>query len=141
GVIFEDDHLLVVNKPAGLDRHAPSPYAGEGMYDWLRNREPRSASLALIQRLDKETSGVIIFAKTRLANRSLTEQFTNRAIRKQYVLLTDREVTETEFTIRSCLVRSGEKYRSRPVHAGGDLAETRFRVLGRFLPDKGKKIQ
>jgi 23S rRNA-/tRNA-specific pseudouridylate synthase len=67
-LIFEDDHLLVVNKPAGLNTHAPSPYAGEGLYDWLRHREARWAKLAIIQRLDKETSGVMVFAKTPLAN-------------------------------------------------------------------------
>ena len=45
-LIFEDEHLLVVDKPAGLNTHAPSPYAGEGLYDWLRHREPRWAALA-----------------------------------------------------------------------------------------------
>jgi 23S rRNA-/tRNA-specific pseudouridylate synthase len=75
-IIFEDEHLLVASKPAGLNTHAPSPYAGEGLYDWLRNREARWANLAIIHRLDKETSGVMVFSKTPLANRSLTEQFT-----------------------------------------------------------------
>ena len=79
-VIFEDEHLLAVNKPAGWNTHAPSPYAGEGIYDWLRHREPRWANLAIIHRLDKETSGVMVFAKTSLANRSLTEQFTKRMV-------------------------------------------------------------
>ena len=89
-VIFEDEHLLVVNKPAGWNTHAPSPYAGEGIYDWLKNREPRWASLAIIHRLDKETSGVMVFGKTPFANRSLTDQFTERRVRKKYLLLTDR---------------------------------------------------
>src|SRR5262245_50651528 len=75
-VIFEDEDLLVVNKPAGMNTHAPSPYAGEGIYDWLRHREPRWATLATIHRLDKETSGVIVFSKNQAANRSLTTQFT-----------------------------------------------------------------
>src|SRR6476619_15377 len=52
-VIYEDEHLLVVNKPAGLNTHSPSPYAGEGIYEWLRNREPRWSQLAIIHRLDK----------------------------------------------------------------------------------------
>src|SRR5213594_3199576 len=81
-LLFEDEHLLVVNKPAGLSTHAPAPFAGEGLYDWLRHREPRWASLAIIHRLDKETSGVIVFSKTPRANRSLTEQFTKRSVRK-----------------------------------------------------------
>jgi 23S rRNA (cytosine1962-C5)-methyltransferase len=122
-VIFEDEHLLAVNKPAGWNTHAPSPYAGEGIYDWLKHREPRWAALAIIHRLDKETSGVMVFGKTALANRSLTEQFAQRRVRKTYALLTDRDVPAKEFTARSTLARAGDKYASRP---GGEPAETRF---------------
>ena len=129
-LVFEDDHLLVVNKPAGLNTHAPSPYAGEGIYDWLRHREARWAKLAIIQRLDKETSGVMVFAKTPLANRSLTAQFTERGVRKKYLLLTDRLVRPGEIKVESTLVRAGERYVSRPLRAGGERAETRFRLIG-----------
>ena len=128
-VIFEDDHLLAVNKPPGMNTHAPGPFAGEGIYDWLRHREPRWARLAIMHRLDKETSGVIVFSKTELANRSLTEQFTRRSVRKKYLLRTDRTVRRKEFASKSALVRAGEKYVARPVHAGGEQAETRFRVV------------
>ena len=128
-VLFEDEHLLVINKPAGVNTHAPSPYASEGVYEWLRNRESRWASLAIIHRLDKETSGVMVFGKTTLANRSLTEQFTNRSVRKKYVFLTDQAVSTGELHVKSCLVRAGEKYVSRSVHAGGEIAETKFVVL------------
>ena len=122
-VIFEDEHLLVVAKPAGWNTHAPSPYAGEGIYDWLKHREPRWASLAILHRLDKETSGVLVFGKTPLANKSLTEQFTERRVRKKYLLLTDQRSAAKEFTVKTSLVRIGEKYASR---AGGELAETKF---------------
>src|SRR5580693_9417240 len=128
-VIFEDEHLLVVNKPAGMNTHAPSPYAGEGIYEWLRHREPRWAALAIIHRLDKETSGVMVFGKTPAANRSLTEQFTRHTIVKNYRLVTDRPVKFERVTVVSSLVRVGEKYSSHPLHAGGERAETRFRVL------------
>jgi 23S rRNA (cytosine1962-C5)-methyltransferase len=125
-VIFEDEHLLVVHKPAGWNTHAPGPHAGEGIYDWLRHREPRWATLAILHRLDKETSGVLVFGKTPDANRSLTEQFTERRVRKKYLLLTDRPVPQREFAVKTALVRMGEKYASRPPHAGGEIAETRF---------------
>jgi 23S rRNA-/tRNA-specific pseudouridylate synthase len=129
-LIFEDEHLLVVNKPAGLNTHAPSPYAGEGLYDWLRHREARWAKLAIIHRLDKETSGVMVFSKSALANRSLTGQFTDRGVRKKYLLLTDRPVPAREITIESTVLRAGEKYVSRPLHVGGVRAETHFRLIG-----------
>jgi 23S rRNA (cytosine1962-C5)-methyltransferase len=127
-LIFEDAHLLVVNKAAGLNTHAPSPYAGEGIYEWLRNREPRWASLAIVHRLDKETSGVLVFSKTPLANKSLTEQFTARTVHKRYVLLSDRKLTKTSFIIRSAMARAGDKYVSRPTRPAAEIAETHFSV-------------
>jgi 23S rRNA (cytosine1962-C5)-methyltransferase len=125
-VIFEDEHLLAVNKPAGWNTHAPSPFAGEGIYDWLRNREPRWATLAIIHRLDKETSGVLVFGKTPLANKSLTEQFTARRVHKKYLLLTDREIPQREFAVKTKLVRTGDKYVSG---ANGEMAETKFTLV------------
>ncbi len=127
-ILFEDEHLLVVDKPAGWNTHAPNPYAGEGIYDWLKHREPRWAKLAIIHRLDKETSGVMVFGKTPEANRSLTEQFTERAGRKKYLLLTDRKAPSKSFTAKSHLLRAGEKYVSRPLQSGSESAETRFKV-------------
>ena len=128
-VLFEDEHLLAVNKPAGLNTHAPAPYAGDGIYDWLRHREPRWAKLAIIHRLDKETSGVLVFGKTPEANRSLTRQFTERSVRKRYVLLTDRPVKPAGETAVSALVRAGDKYVSRTPQSAFEIAETHFRVL------------
>lgn len=128
-VIFEDEHLLAVHKPAGWNTHAPDPYHGEGIYEWLRHREPRWRDLAILHRLDKETSGLLVFGKTSLANRSLTEQFTRREVHKTYRLLTDRArpLAASTRTVRSQLVRVGEKYASRP---GGEPAETVFRLPG-----------
>src|SRR5215813_2962191 len=113
-ILFEDEHLLVVNKPAGWNTHAPSPYAGEGIYDWLRHREPRWRSLAIIHRLDKETSGLIVFSKTSIANRSLTQQFSERSVRKKYLMLTAQPLKQKEFVAKTSLVRSGEKYQAAP---------------------------
>lgn len=128
-LLYEDDDLLVVNKPVGMNTHAPGPYAGEGIYDWLRHRERRWEKLAIIHRLDKETSGVMVYAKSRAANRALTGQFTRHSVGKKYLLMTDRPVRQAEFQVVSALVRAGTRYLSRPLHAGAERAETRFRVL------------
>lgn len=126
-VVHEDDHILVVNKPPGLNTHSPSPFAGEGIYEWLRNRAPRWASLAIIHRLDKVTAGLIVFAKTKVANQSLTQQFSERSVRKRYVFLTTEHPAEKEFVVRSGILREGERYvRS----ANGEPAETRFNYDG-----------
>jgi len=128
-VLYEDEHLLVVNKPPGVNTHAPAPHAGEGIYDWLRHREPRWGGLAIIHRLDKETSGVLVFAKTKLACQSLTEQFTHRKIQKRYVFLTEGRPRRASWTMQSAMARAGERYISRPRRGDSELAVTRFRVL------------
>jgi 23S rRNA (cytosine1962-C5)-methyltransferase len=127
-ILFEDDHLLVVNKPPGWNTHAPAPFAGEGLYDWLRHREPRWANLAIVHRLDKETSGLIVFGKTPEANRSLTAQFTERQVKKAYVLVTDRNVKRGAFSVASRISRVGERYSSSGLKTG-EQAETSFKVL------------
>ena len=128
-IVFEDAHLLVVDKPAGWATHSPDPFAGEGVYDWLRHREPRWAGLAIIHRLDKVTSGLLVFAKTPLACRSLTAQFTRREVRKVYRLLTASPPAAGEFTVRSRLIRRGERYVSDARARDAVEAVTRFRVL------------
>jgi len=130
-VVHEDDDLLVVNKPPGWNTHSPAPHAGEGIHDWLKHREPRWARLAILHRLDKDTSGLLVFGKTVEANRSLTAQFTAREVHKRYTLVTDRPVTRDAFTVVSAIARAGDRYETRPVAAGGEQAETRFRVLRR----------
>ena len=127
-VILDEDHLLAVHKPAGWNTHAPAPCAGEGIYDWLRHREPRWGRLAILHRLDKETSGVLVFGKTPLANKSLTEQFTDRSVHKKYLLLTDRPVREDHFIVLSMIARAGDHYINA---AHGEAAETHFTVIRR----------
>lgn len=125
-VLFEDEDLLVVNKPAGWNTHAPSAFAGEGIYDWLKHRERRWAYLALVHRLDKETSGVLVFGKTQRASRSLVEQFTSRSVRKIYLFVASGSPRRRRWRVRSRIRRVGERYASG---ACGELAETRFEVV------------
>ena len=125
-VLFEDDYLLIINKPAGMNTHLPNPFANEGIYEWLRNREPRWESLAIIHRLDKETSGLIVFGKNKKANQSLVQQFTKRSIQKKYVFLSHRSPQINELTHTSNLLRCGERYQSVGTGRGGMNAVTHF---------------
>lgn len=130
-IVYEDEHLLVVNKPAGLNTHSPSPYAGEGIYEWLRHREPRWNSLAIIHRLDKHTSGLLVFGLSPLANHSLTDQFAGKDVRKTYLLLTDHLQTAVPPHCRSTIFKIGSSFVSRPWAEGAELAETEFQEVDR----------
>ncbi len=145
-VLHEDDDLLVVHKPAGWNTHAPAPHAGEGIYDWLRHREPRWADLAILHRLDKDTSGVLVFGKSTRANQSLTGQFTRREVEKTYLLHTAKVATSPGPVIRveslsggacrvtSWLQRQGESYVSRATGPAGEEAVTEFEPRGDAAP-------
>lgn len=97
-ILFEDDHLLVVNKPSGINTHKPDRFAPDGIHEWLQKR---LGKLAILHRLDKDTSGVLLFGKTREANQSLARQFEWRTLRKEYLLLSALKPTRTLCNARS----------------------------------------
>lgn len=100
-ILFEDDHLLVVNKPSGINTHKPDRFSPDGIHEWLTKREARWRKLSILQRLDKETSGVIVFGKTQQANQSLTKQFEQHAVDKLYLLLSAVRPTRMKFCAKS----------------------------------------
>jgi 23S rRNA (cytosine1962-C5)-methyltransferase len=89
-VRFEDEHLLAVAKPAGINTHRADAHAQDGMYEWVQRQRP-AESLSVVHRLDKATSGLLLFGKTAVANRSLTSQLEQRAVAKRYELLVQRD--------------------------------------------------
>ncbi len=125
-VLHEDEHLLVVAKPSGWNTHAPAPHAGEGIYEWLRDREPRWSGLAIMHRLDRDTSGVLVFAKTTTANRSLTQQFSRGEALKRYLLLTDRPAPAGKLRVETAIRRAGAAYAATPAQPGERSAVTEF---------------
>lgn len=141
-VLYEDEHLLVVHKPAGWNTHAPAPLAAEGVYDWLRSREPRWATLSLHHRLDKETSGVLVFGLSALANKRLAAQWEARSVSKSYSLHTASKrrlpnaapglslcaQADGWLRVTSALQRQGERYVVQPCDdSGAGAAVTLFR--------------
>jgi len=93
-LVHEDRDVLVIDKPAGLVVHPGAGNPSLTLQNALLGFDPALGKLpraGLIHRLDKDTSGVMVFGKTAVANRSLTEQFTCHSIRKIYRLVTDRQ--------------------------------------------------
>ncbi|CAH2778479.1 MAG: LSU rRNA pseudouridine(955/2504/2580) synthase (EC [uncultured Caballeronia sp.] len=82
-ILFEDDHLIVIDKPAGVAVHGGSGVAF-GVIEQLRNARPQAKFLELVHRLDRETSGVLMLAKKRLALINVHEQMRENLIDKRY---------------------------------------------------------
>ena len=112
-ILFEDEHLLVINKPSGINTHKPDRYAPDGIHEWLCKRfggrdfpaarvdSHPPAPLSILHRLDKDTSGVMLFGKTPRANQSLSRQFESHQVEKQYLLLSPGRPTRAKFRAKS----------------------------------------
>jgi len=141
-VLFEDEALLAVSKPAGLLTHRAADPGRDDLFSvvcsLLAARRDRPAGsrppyLAIHHRLDRETSGIVLFAKAKEANEGLARQFASRTVRKTYVAIvsTPSGSPPREWVVRNRLspVGSGRRARVGSVREGGEEAETAFRLL------------
>ncbi len=111
-VLFEDEHLIVVDKPAGLAAHGGSGIA-HGLIELVRAARPNQPFLELAHRLDRETSGVLLLAKTRRALLGLHEQLREGQIDKRYLALVAGDWVNDRQHVRLALAKriigSGER--------------------------------
>lgn len=92
-ILFEDEAMVVVNKPSGL-LSVPGKTITDSAYTRLQQRYPDAEGPFVIHRLDMATSGLLVFALTRRANKSLQKQFISRSVQKRYVALLDGAVAQ-----------------------------------------------
>ncbi len=132
-VVYEDEALLVVNKPAGIAVHGGSGLSF-GLIEVLRAARPEGRFLELVHRLDRDTSGLVMVAKKRSALRFLQEELRQKRIRKRYHALVagdwSASVTEVTQPLLRYEMPNGER-RVR-VDVGGKPSVTRYRCLERF---------
>jgi len=128
-VCFEDDDLLVVYKPAGVNTHRADTYAQQGMYEWVASQRAGS-SLAILHRLDKATSGLLAFGKTPAANRALTDQFSQGTIAKRYEMIVPRDDSRAD--TMSCNDPIGQKTRDGSVDRPAETDFARAQVGSTF---------
>ena len=123
-VLFEDEHLLAIDKPAGVAVHGGSGVSF-GVIEQLRRARPQARFLELVHRLDKETSGALLLAKKRSALTALQQQFRERGTVKVYATLVNGAWPVSKKVIDVALLRThdaqGERH-VRAVAAGHDDA-------------------
>lgn len=138
-IVYEDNSLIVLNKPSGMLVHPTHAAKNGTMLNALAyhvNREKNGADASfirpgLIHRLDKYTSGLIVVAKTRRAHKVLASHFQRKLVRKTYLALVDGVVENDKGTIEAPIGRFPER-KIWDVNPEGKHAETRFSVHERF---------
>ena len=149
-ILYEDERLLVLNKPAGLAVHGGSGVSF-GVIELLRAARPRASCLELVHRLDRDTSGCLIVAKRRSALRTLHEALRGRALDKRYVALLRGSLSDGQQRVDLPLDRgrsSGGERRVRVSRAGREsvtelapLAPGREVTLAEAIPQTGRTHQ
>lgn len=135
-IVFEDAHILIVNKPSGLLVHPTHREKNGTLLNGLAyylNNENHSETIrpGLVHRLDRQTSGLIVTTKTQKALSTLTNHFKSKLVKKRYFALVEGIVKENEGKISVPIGRfAEEKYWD--VKKDGKNAETRFWVKDRF---------
>ena len=140
-IVYEDDALLVVNKPAGLVTHPAPGHATGTLVNALLAHLPELAETdgeadptrpGIVHRLDKDTSGLLVIAKTADAHTALARQMRDHTMVKRYLALVEGHLDVTEGTIEAPIGRDS-RYRQRmtlvSLARGGREARTRFRVI------------
>lgn len=139
-VLYEDDDLAVIDKPAGLVCHAGAgrrsgTLVNAILHRWGRVEAEDPLRPGIVHRLDKQTSGVMVIARTESAARSLSRQFKDREVRKEYLALVYGKVTATEGTVDAPLGRDPVDRKKISLRARKRRAAvTRYRLLERFGP-------
>ncbi len=133
-VVFEDRVLLVIDKPVGLVVHPGSGNPRGTLLNALLHRVPQVAELpraGIVHRLDKDTSGLLVVAKTLTAYTDLVRQLQARTVKREYLALVYGEVDRAG-TVDAPLARDPFNRTKRTVHSMGKPAITHYEVVERF---------
>jgi len=139
-IVYEDDHLLVVNKPAGLVVHpGHGNYSGTLVnalaYHFENLPMNSSERPGLVHRIDKDTSGLLVIAKTELAMAGLTKQFSEKTSEREYIALVWGNLKEDEGTIEGHIGRNPKDRMQNMVYPDGSEgkpAVTHYKVIERL---------
>jgi 23S rRNA pseudouridine1911/1915/1917 synthase len=138
-VLYDDEHIIVLNKPAGLVVHPGTGNFSGTLVHGLLAKYPDLAELAeeddenddrvgIVHRLDKDTSGLMVIARTTEALRALNQQFMERTVDKQYIAMTERVPRTLTGLIDAPIARDPRNRKRMAVQANGRPAQTQYEV-------------
>jgi 23S rRNA pseudouridine1911/1915/1917 synthase len=131
-IVFEDDELIVLDKPAGLVVHPAPSHSGPTLVDWLgeRARGGEAERRGIVHRLDKDTSGLIVVARSDEAHTDLSRQIKERSVTREYEALVEGSLDSRTGTIDAPLGRDRRRRTRRAVRGAGQReARTHFEAI------------
>lgn len=137
-IIYEDDDIIVINKPQGLVVHPASTYHEPTLVHGLLHQVDELSSIngmvrpGIVHRIDKDTSGLLVVAKNDFSHQFLSSELQEHHIQRHYIALVYGDFKEEEGTIDAPIARHPKNRLKMAVVATGKKAKTHFKVLERF---------
>lgn len=135
-IIFEDDFLLIVNKPAGIPVHPSISHYEDSLSNGIKyyfNSINLNKKIRPINRLDKDTSGIVLFAKNEYIQESLVKQMKKNIFKKEYLAILSGILNEKNGTINAPISRKENSIIEREINSSGDIAITHFELQKTFV--------
>lgn len=131
-IIYEDNDVIVINKPAGVISHSRGRYWDEpSVASFIRQKVKglEGERAGIVHRLDRATSGIMICAKNSNAQAYLQQQFAKRTVQKTYVAVCEGHIEPNQAVIDAGILRNPKKPTTFMVHKQGKPAQTAYKVL------------
>jgi len=150
-IIFEDEHILVVDKPSGMVVNRSETAVGETVQDWMekkskiKNQKSKvdnefAKRSGVVHRLDKDTSGAMVLAKNPEVFQNLKSQFKNRKVKKEYIALVHGKVSPKKGNINLPVARNPKNRMRFTVKVGGRKALTFYEAENYFYDKKDNPL-
>ncbi len=137
-IVYEDDAIMIVDKPSGLVVHPSKTYRKptlvHGVLNHLKDPDAfeRKERAGIVHRIDKDTSGLLVVAKTPKSLETLQSALKNHEIKRSYIALCDGVIPHNKGTINAPIGRHEKKRKQMTVREGGKESITHFTVIERF---------
>lgn len=134
-IVYEDDAFLIVNKPAGIPVHPSMDHYTDSLSNGIAfyfSKICLKKKIRPVNRIDKDTSGIVIFAKNEYIQECLVKQMKQNVFKKKYLAVLSGILEKDSGTISAPIARKNDSIIEREIREDGDLAISHFKVLERF---------
>ncbi len=134
-IIFEDDYLLIINKSAGIPVHPSCNHYENSLSNGVKyyfNSIGLNKKIRPVNRLDKDTSGIVIFAKHEYIQEILVRQMKNNTFKKEYLAILEGSLDKTSDTINAPIARKAGSIMEREISEKGETAISHFELIKNF---------
>ena len=135
-ILYEDDYLLIINKPAGIPVHPSILHYEDSLSSGVKyyfDKINLHKKIRPVNRLDNNTTGIVIFAKNEYVHDLLSRQMQNKEFKKEYIAICEGHLENKSGTINVPIARKENSIIERCINPDGDIAITHYKVIKEFI--------